>query len=111
MPAQPSLRRFFGNQGGGAAAMPTESVRWLSEARMFIHPTRMEWLQPPNLGWTMVDSASTRCHESGVVDGGAATHSSVAQELRGLVFSCNCGSLATTAKLLAQACWQLLLVC
>ena len=38
MPAQPSLRRFFGNQGGGAAAMPTESVRWLSEARMFIHP-------------------------------------------------------------------------
>jgi hypothetical protein len=41
--------------------------------------------------------------ESGVVDGGAATHSSVAKELRGFDFSCKCGSLATTAKLLAAS--------
>jgi hypothetical protein len=34
-----------------------------------------------------------------VVGGGA--HSSLTRELRGLVFSCNCGSLVTTAKLLA----------
>jgi hypothetical protein len=70
---------------------------------MFIHP-KADGVAPATESRLDDGSASTLCHESGVVDGGAATHSSVAKELRGLGFSCNCGSLATTAKLLAQAC-------
>jgi hypothetical protein len=67
-------------EGGGAAAKPTESAVVVRSTDVYSPEGRWSGSgQPTNLGWTMVVLST---HESGVVDGGAATHGSVAEELR-----------------------------
>jgi hypothetical protein len=65
---------------------------------MFIHP-KADGVAPAT--HSGLDDGGASTHEAGVVGGGAATRSALTRELRNLVFSCNCGSLVTTAKLLA----------
>ena len=65
---------------------------------MFIHP-KADGVAPATDSGLGDGGAVT--HGSGVVGGGAATRTALTNELRELVYSCNCGSLVTTTKLLA----------
>jgi hypothetical protein len=100
MPPQSSLRRFIGNKGVAPRRAPLSPLR----VEVVVRSTDV---YSPEGGWSgsshriWLDDGGASTHESGVV--GVDTHSSVVKELRTLVFSCNCGSQATTAKLLAAS--------